>query len=275
MGFFDIFGTALSVATTIGKVAGALSGALDDELVHVGRVGAGNINEELGQVVFWRDKPLGDLMAINQTTVSGVELFFPGNPYGGPSGQVVYLGKEEKIPVGHMFSEYSNADVDDLVITPFVDGSSARAAGDVGNGGPTGVSIQASGQNITPKARVRLGTSIEVEGSDTTVQIAVLGGLVLAGIVVLNVRGAGTTVARIMNVLRKPKPSTAADDDTSMTVEMPQGVDIANGISYIDMVLAVQGKSPAASTPVLASHPDAVPLTDEDVARLTAFTSRR
>jgi hypothetical protein len=270
VGIFDIVGTALSIATTIGKVAGALSGALSADLVHLGRARAGNTNPDVGEVVFWRDKQTGVLTVGNQSTDSSVALFFPGNPYGGPGAESIVLGSMQKLPIGDIFTQYSHADVDQMVITPFVDDSAVHVSA-VGNG-PTGISIQASGQNIAPKAKVQLGPSITVEGSDTTVQIAVVGGLVLAGIVLLNVRGAGTTAARILNVLRKP--STIADDETSMTVEVPQGVDISNGISSIDVILAVESKSPTVSTSIVTAHPDAVPFTDEDVARLAAFTLR-
>ncbi|MER5704570.1 hypothetical protein ABT023_21885 [Micromonospora sp. NPDC002296] len=270
MGIFDIIGTALSVATTIGKVAGALSGALSGDLVHLGRAQVGNSNPDLGEVVFWRDKQTGMLMVGNQSTDTSVALFFPGNPYGGAGAESIILGSMQKFPVGDIFTQYANADVDDLVITPFLDDSSAQAEAGVGTGGPTGISIQASGQNIAPRAKVQLGPSVVIEASDTTVQVAVVGGLVLAGIVLLNVRGAGTTAARILNVLRKP--SDALDDDTSMTVAIPQGIDIANGISSIDVILAVQSASPTAAIPALAPHPDAVPFTDEDLARLAAST---
>ncbi|MEV0633144.1 hypothetical protein [Nonomuraea wenchangensis] len=259
MGWLD---AALTVATTIGKIAGSLVGG--KELVHFGPVGTGT-NVTIGQVVFWVSTRDNHIWVLNQSTDSGAQVYFPGGRDPRVEPSAVQLPEGTKFDLTKAFNIYSLGDVDDLVITPW-DQKPPRS----GANGEDEVNLQAQGNNVQPNIEVSLGPyfKIKVNASDRTILITVLGGLALTGIVLLNVHGAGSTFARIANVVR-PKDVLPGDD--SMVVEVPAGVDVAAGLQSIEIIATVTGIKMIMDR-FTQDHPGLLqPLSPEDLERLAAY----
>lgn len=264
MSWFD---TALSVTSTIGKVAGALVGGGIFRAVAFDIQGNASGQGQIGQILFQLDNQ-GHIWALNTSTVNACQLFFPGNPEGAAQqqGASLMLGSFSKVDVTKAFNTYAAADVNDFLITP------SNVSQSIAQNGGSSATIQSMGSNIPPNTVTALGPYFNVTAnvSDRTVQIALLGGMVLSGIVLLNVRGAGATFCRIANILKKKK--SEADDDNSITVALPTGVDISNGLQSIDIIAATTSNSIQRAVEEFAKNHNVQRISDNELANLTKVT---
>ncbi|NUW39824.1 hypothetical protein [Nonomuraea rhodomycinica] len=259
MGWLD---TALSVATTIGKIAGTIQGR--DGFAHFGPTGTG-ANQKIGQVIFWQDEN-SHIWAVNQSFEDGVGLYFPPAMGDKLKGSSILIPKLEKFDVTLAFNAYSLADVDQFVITPWKHNDSAEAGNEEED-----VVIQAQADNQPNNVEFELGPfmRVRVNGSDRVAIVTVVGGLILTGIVLLSLRGAGITQAQVSN-LRRLLPATANGDQSSMTVPIPAGVDVSAGVSSIYVTASVQNLQPLVQKFARENAGLLRPLTEEDHARIAA-----
>lgn len=258
MGWLD---AALSVGTTIGKIAGALQGSTGT-LTHIGPTGSG-INPKIGQVIFWLDE-FNHIWAVNQSD-DEVGIYFPAAKSGEPEGENYTITGNNRFPISGAFNAYSLADVDEFVVTPRTGNNSAG----IGNGEKNNT-IQASASNQPANAEFKIGPFIRmrVSGSERLAMVSVVGGLVLTGIYLFTIRGAGRTEGRLSNI--EPPPS-ANGGVTSMTVPLPAGVDVSAGVSFVDITVSVQNMQPLLAS-MAREHADLmVPLTQEDRERIAAY----
>jgi hypothetical protein len=259
MSWFD---TALSVTATLGKVAGTLLGSTNSIVAFDIEPDTGS-GADVGQIVFQLDNQ-GHIWALNTSTQFPCQLFFPGDSAGGMpgAGVSIMLGAFQKLDVTAAFNKYAAADLTDFLITP------SNTAVSVAADGTSSSTIQSQGYNIPPNQVTAIGPYFNVTAnvSNTNVTIALVGGLVLSGIVLMNVRGAGNTFCKIMNVIKKTQ--RAADDGNSMTVELPAGVDIANGLQSIEIVAAVDSQSLQRVVDEYAKKHHAKPISREEFANL-------
>lgn len=258
MGWLD---AALSVGTTIGKIAGALQGSTGT-LTHIGPTGSG-INPKIGQVIFWLDE-FNHIWAVNQSD-DEVGIYFPAAKSGKPEGENYTISGNNRFPISGAFNTYSLADVDEFVVTPRAGNNSAR----VGNGEKNNT-IQASASNQPANAEFNIGPFIRmrVSGSERLALVTVVGGLALTGIYLFTIRGAGRTEGRLTNL---EPPKSANGGVSSMTVPLPAGVDVSAGVSFVDITVAVQNMEPLLAS-IAREHADLmVPLTQEDRERIAAY----
>ncbi|HUR09335.1 MAG TPA: hypothetical protein VM347_42825 [Nonomuraea sp.] len=258
MGWLD---AALSVGTTIGKIAGALQGSTGT-LTHIGPVGGG-INPKIGQVIFWLDE-FNHIWAVNQSD-DEVGLYFPSAKSGAPEGDNYTITAHNKFPVSEAFNTYSLADVDEFVVTPFKSNSSSG----VGNGDGNNT-IQASASNQPANVEFKVGAFIRmrVSGSERLAMVTVVGGLALAGIYLFTIRGAGRTEGRLSNL---EPPASENGGASSMTVQIPAGVDVSAGVSFVDITVAVQNMQPLVAKLAREKADLLVPLTKADHERIAAY----
>ncbi|NUW31193.1 hypothetical protein HTZ77_07130 [Nonomuraea sp. SMC257] len=260
MGWLD---TALSVATTIGKIAGTIQAR--NGFAHFGPTGTG-ANQKIGQVIFWQDEN-SHIWAVNQSLEDGVGLCFPAAMGGTPGGQNLLLPKLSKFDITLAFNVYSLADVDQFVITPWKTNNPTGADND-----DEDTLIQAQATNQPTNVEFALGSymRIRVSGSERVCVVTVVGGLILTGIVLLSLRGAGSTTAQVSN-LRRLLPATTNGDQSSMTIPIPAGVDVSNGVSSIYVTASVQGLDALVEDFVRENAGRLVPLTEEDHARIANY----
>ncbi|MEV0199738.1 hypothetical protein [Nonomuraea sp. NPDC050691] len=260
MGWLD---AALSVATTIGKIAGTIQGR--DGFAHFGPTGTG-ANQKIGQVIFWQDEN-SHVWAVNQSFDDGVGIAFPAALGGKPDGQNILLPKLSKFDITLAFNVYSLADVDQFVITPW---KNNPITGDGNDDEDTIIQAQATNQPSNVEFELGSYMRVTVNGSDSVCIVTVVGGLILTGIVLLSLTGAGSTRARVSN-LRRLLPATTNGDQSSMTIPIPAGVDVSKGVSSIYVTAAVQNLQPLVENFVRENAGLLMPLTEEDHARIAAY----
>lgn len=262
MGWLD---AAMTVATTIGKIAGTLVGGKD--LVHFGRVGGG-ANVTIGQTVFWVNKGDTHIWVLNQSTDSGTQIYFPGGRDPRVLPSAIQLPEGSKFDLTKAINIYSLGDVDDLIITPW-DQTPVKD----GAGGEDEVNLQAQANNVQPNIEVSLGPyfTIKINASDRTILITVLGGLALTGIILLNVHGAGSTFVRLANVVRPRDPALG---DDSMLVSIPTGVDVSAGLKSVEIIATVTGIKVIMDRFTQDNPGLLQPLSQEDRDRLAAYRER-
>jgi hypothetical protein len=234
MGTFD---TMLTVATTIGKIAGAFAGSLGDKaVIDMGPLGQGKY-PNVGQLLFLRDGK--EITAFNQSPDEPVGMFFPGNPIVGMDPTQLFVPPTAKVLVGEAFRTYSAADVDSFNAVPLPSGLAADVAGPDDE-----VNIQAQAtQPIPPGVTVKVGPYFELtlNAPERTVLVGVGGVLTLGGIALLNIRGAGRTSVRIINAIRKTSEIATGDDRQHITVDIPAGIEVGGGLSEVDISASVGG----------------------------------
>jgi hypothetical protein len=266
MGWFD---TALAVTSTIGKIAGALSGE-SAGVADIGPRGDGP-HPKLGQLVFLDTGP--ETYVWNQSSDADAGLFFPGDPNFNVGAQQIYLpAASKKYPISSMFQTYAEADVDQFTMQNLPSISGAGIA----NGGPD-INIGAQSNQLVPPGvavDIKPNFSFKLNASDRTLLVGVVGTLTLAAITLLNVRGAGNTAVRLINAFRKPRGADV-DDPQHITVDIPTGIDINDGLTWIDICAAVGNLQPSIDAFMEENGDRFVPLTDEDRAKIAAAESNR
>lgn len=131
--------------------------------------------------------------------------------------------------------------------------------------------VQAQAANVPAGLEFSLGPyiTVKVNVSDRTILVTILGGLALLGIVLLNINGAGDTVARLTDI---GLPGHQNGGTKSMTVPIPAGVEVSRGLQFIAITVAIQDFEtllkdfPHENTDLLE------PLSEEDRQRILAYT---
>ncbi|MEV6157247.1 hypothetical protein AB0L53_43590 [Nonomuraea sp. NPDC052129] len=257
----DWLKTALSVGTTIGKIAGMLQGA-NGTLVHLGPKGSG-VNPEIGQAIFFVGEN-GKLYAANQGDVP-MGIHFPAGRGEVPAANTYMIPRRERFNITEAFNVYAQAEQDQLIITPVEVMSAPGARAN------THATIQAQGTNVPAGVTVKLGPYIEVtvNASDRTILVTVLGGLALLGIVLLNINGAGDTFANLANLAF---PSEHDGETKSMTVPIPAGVEASRGLESIDITVAIEDLETLLER-FSQEHAGLMePLSEKDCQRIAAYT---
>src|SRR6266700_5721590 len=225
----------LTLITTISKVAGALSGiASDGKGLDLGPRGSGPY-PNLGQIVFMRRG--GKVQAYNQSLEDSVTLFFPGNATLSASPTQLSIPPTQWLDVSLALTKYADAGVDEFTLVPL-----PGIVKGLGTEPETNIQAQAT-QPILPGIEVSVGPyfTVKLNAQDKTILVGVVGTLTLAAIVLLNVRGAGTTVVRIANALRKTGLTYSDDDAQHITVDLPAGFDVSGGLTEVDVSASVGG----------------------------------
>ncbi|MFP2963984.1 hypothetical protein ACLEPN_41315 [Myxococcus sp. 1LA] len=190
------------------------------------------------QIIFANDSG-GHIVAHNTSLDDTVQLFFPGNT--SAEGDLIRIPPFNGFDVTPSFNGCSAANVNEFTITP--EGNPPGLAGGVDDA----VTIQSQGHHIQATGvKVSLGNymNVSLSASDRTIQIAVVGTMVLTGVVLLNIRGAGNQFVKIINAVKKVG-STArsvayADDDQSQTLPIPDGIDLTpTTLVSLDAIVAV------------------------------------
>ena len=259
------FATALGITSTIGKIAGGIAGALGvNAVVFDIRSDSSDMESDAGQIAF-KLNGAGKIMAMNTSTSNNCQIFFPGNSAGESpalTGLSVMLSPVSQLDVTQPFNDYSNGDVDTVLITP-----SGTVSGPNADGGGGGT-VQAAATNIPPNTQIKIDSYFNVMAnvSQNNVTVGLVGGLVLTGMVLLNVRGAGNTVCKIINAVKKTQVDGL--DDNSMTFAMPAGVDISNGLVSIDMIASTTLQSLNQAVVEFAKNNNVIPITPEELAAI-------
>jgi hypothetical protein len=252
------FSSALSVLTTVGKIAGTLSGS---DFVDLGPLGRGT-EPTLGSVVFFRDAD-GSIKVQNQDVQYPVCLDFPGDLTDGVQPQTLTLGAASTFNISPAFTSASEADVDAFGITPCGEDAGGRGTG-------SEATVRASATNVQSGLTVTLGSYLtaQITASDRTVAIGAVAGFTLAAVVLLNIRGAGQTAVKLINAVRRAPDGKG--DGEPFVFTLPAGIDVesANGLGYVEVVATVS--APDGAAPIVGE-----PMTDEDRARLAGFAASR
>ena len=103
-----------------------------------------------------------------------------------------------------------------------------------------------------------------------TIQIAVVGALTLASLVVLTGYGAGGNAFNIFSAGRKP--TTEGDDPTQITVDIPGGIDLTDGLTSLEVTAEVVGMTGDGYLPEGYPHAFAS-ITDDDRVLITSLAS--
>lgn len=259
---------ALSIASTIGRVAGALQGGgpVGVDFGHLG----GDVDPKLGQLIFFNAP--GGLMALNQSTRQSVGIYFPGDEALATTPPMAAIIPEgSKLKMADAFRLYGDADLEEFEVTP----GPLRALGAETDG--QNMTLQSrTTQPVLPNAKLQLGPyfDLTLNVPERTLLLGALGGLTLVGIVLLNIRGAGSTTVKIINALRRAG-ADANDDDQHITVPLPAGPDIDAGLTYVEVIAAVE--YPASLPDDLARSAGLAisPITDEDRAAIAAIAAAR
>src|SRR5918993_2205744 len=130
---------ALSVITTVGKIAGTLAGTSFTDYGPLGR----GVAPELGSVVFSKNPDSGDILAQNQDPDHAVCFDFPGDIADGGAAETLTVPASSTFNISPAFVTASQADVDTLGITPC--GESAIPGRRAGR---TPTTVRASGTNV-------------------------------------------------------------------------------------------------------------------------------
>jgi hypothetical protein len=202
-----------------------------------------------------------------------VGLFFPGNDTLSAAATQLFIPPTEKLRLTEAFQGYAAADVDAFNLVPLP----AGGTGDI-DSEPPELNIQAQAtQPIPSGVEVKVGPyfSVNLNASERTLLVGVVGTLTLGSIVLLNVRGAGATYVRILNVLRKSGASDVQDDPQHITVELPSGLEISGGLTSIDLSATVGGLQTVEAEWVRENAQLFSRLSDEERARLAAHVSTR
>lgn len=268
MGWLD---TALTIATTVGKIAGTLSGASAGRGVDFGP--RGDSEDRLGQAVFYVDQGTGQTNVMNQSSSMSCGISIPTDPTWGGAPIEILLAPMHGIPISPAFNMAAGADVDSLTIIP-VDPDPDPEEG----GGAKKTKIhEATTRTVLDNVETTIGSYVKIKlaVAPRTALIAVTGGLTLAALILLNVRGAGDTTVRLINAV-KPPPGGLADDATSITIAIPPGVDIDRGLTFVEVLVAVGNLTgEAAARAGGYAGISAFALTDEHHAILKAIADAR
>lgn len=242
----DWVGSLLSVTTTIGRIAGVLVDEL--AVAHVGPLGGG-VEPELGQVVFYRDG--NAIRVLNQAKKEGVSLFFPDDDAGKNGALTIFLppllpkrnAKDEPVGlnIAPAFIAYSAAGVDEFLIT--TNPVPPTASDDDGiSVDPEPIQLQVSReQELKPSHfEMQIGPFFKVQiknATQATMQIGMVGGLMLAAISLIRFRAGGRSTFTLLNPWRR---SGAADDAGGspdlVDIELPEGADVSGGITNLEII---------------------------------------
>jgi hypothetical protein len=221
---------ALSVATTIGKIAGLLAG------------NTGTI-VRISQGVAFAANPSHGISVMN-TSDTPVHLFFPGD--GSIEASDILIPTGVSFDVTSEFNTYACGSNEQFYVTPAVPAPATLA--DAGAERPH-VNIQASAQNVPAHMTVPLGfIHITINASDRTIVVAVTDTLTLAGLVLLKV-SVGALGATLVNLCNESArlPLGVAEGSSRMTVTIPEGVDLTHGVQSLEVIVAVAQPSFAAA----------------------------
>jgi hypothetical protein len=247
---------ALSILTTVGKVAGTLQGST---FVDFGPRGGG-IESKLGNVVFFKDRPGGVITMLNQDVQNKVVLDFPGDESNGVPPETLTVKPAASWNVSPAFANASLAHVDSFGITPCGFSRNLQA--------PLEATVRASADNIRPGNEIRLGSYLTVQLTDRTVAIGATAGFTLVAIVLLNVRGAGKTAVKIINSIRSP--SAVHADPEPFRFLLPPGIEIQSGIGLANLEVVANILEPGNESLSVGE-----PITDAERALLAEFAASR
>ena len=269
MGLFDTF---LTIGTTVGKICGALSGAQGSQSTRFVDFGApGDIAPQIGQIVFYVADD-GTTHAMNQATGTEWGLSIPTDPTLGSLSTDLIFPAASNLNVSPAFIAMADNDVDNFTLFPM---SSNSAAGTTpGNVRMHASTTQVAAPGVTIPVGPYLTAALNV--SDRTVAIGVVGGIALAAIVLLNIRGAGRTLVSIIQALKKSGAAIAGDSQP-ITVAVPAGIDISGGLTFIEVDAEIANFSGSVAKK-MSSHSvvgKPRPLTAADHERLHAMAKSR
>ena len=261
MGWFD---SVLSVATTVGNVAGALQGGAN-RAVHFGPMGV--INPNLGGLVFFNDPTLpSQVSVLNQNSDgSTVAIFFPSNSLVGNSPTEITLPFSTKIGLGPAFSNAASGGIDEFRINLNPQIAAGALSDDTGN-----ININSSSTAVlNPGATIQVGSYFTATLNQQTITIGAVSAVTLVGVVLLNVRGATGNLVRIIRALK----STGSDITGTNSIELaiPNGIDVAQGITYTELTCVVTESSLLS----VANNEGVKKLTESDFELLRNLQSAR
>lgn len=202
-------------------------------------------------------------------------LFFPGNATLAHAPTQLPIAPTKTLDVSLALVDFAEAGIDDFTLVPLpdvnVDFVPITDVNVDGDGPETNIQAQAN-QPISPGVEVKIGPyfTVKLNAPERTIVVGVVGSLSLAAIVLLNVRGAGTTVVRIANALRKTGVTEREDDPQHITVDLPTGIDLTGGLTEVDISASVVGLATLAAEFARENAHLFRTLTDEDHARIAA-----
>jgi hypothetical protein len=130
--------------------------------------------------------------------------------------------------------------VDEFLITT----NPAPEAAPDGNGvsaDPQPIQLQVTReQPLQPDMKMKIGPFFEVElktANQATMQIGMVGGLALAALMVVRVRGAGKSTFTLFNAWRKKSETEdAVASSDPVTIDVPEGADVSGGLTYLEII---------------------------------------
>lgn len=235
--------SALTIASSIGKIAGTLSGAIGN---YVDFGDKGSISPNLGELIFLnRD---GQTWAFNQSTKNRWGISIPLDPTLSPTSQAsdVILAPTTKLPISPLFRDASKLDVDSLTIFKVDEPGNNSGLIEEDKDSTIHASTTAT---APPNQEISVGPYFTAKLSPQNMTLLISAasgtGVLVTALVLLNVRGAGNTLARIIRASsQKQVESSSVDPAEPIIVDLPSGLDVSGGLTFIDIIATVKGLGP-------------------------------
>jgi hypothetical protein len=262
----DWINMALSIASTIGKVAGALAGASEDAVVDFGPTGT---LPNIGSLLFWNKN--GQIEALNTDGENPVTLDFPSDTAGPPHGESVTVKKGAALVITPAFKRF--AEVDSFAVTPWRGPKAGRPLE-----AEAAATVRTSTtQPVQSGVEVELGSffKLRLNASERTLTIMTVGAYTLAALILVNVKGARPGLVQIINAIRRQPGSDGEPEPTSADVSIPLGIDLSSGLHFVELVAEINGIQAALERQEQEGIYVWRALTEEDYARLERINAKR
>lgn len=240
------FTSALSIASTIGKIAGSLLGANNNDYLEFRMSTSPNRDDASFDSAIFR-KEDERILLYNSSTDYDLSLSFPDQ--NGLAAETLIVQKCSKTDVTNLLQKHSVGDVNELNLSSVMTNSAKT------DDNTSHVTISAKSNNVivTPNTRISLGSYFEIEISENVAKIFAIGSYVILGISLLNIRGAGDTTMKLLSPVVQSfsgnTSKTTKDIDTDDTESYYQ-ILLPNAIkenSLVSINIEVDASSPCIS----------------------------
>lgn len=240
------FTSALSIASTIGKIAGSLLGANNNDYLEFRMSTSPNRDDASFDSAIFR-KEDERILLYNSSTDYDLSLSFPDQ--NGLAAETLIVQKCSKTDVTNLLQKHSVGDVNELNLSSVMTNSAKT------DDNTSHVTISAKSNNVivTPNTRISLGSYFEIEISENVAKIFAIGSYVILGISLLNIRGAGDTTMKLLSPVVQSfsgnTSKTTKDIDTDDTEAYYQ-ILLPNAIkenSLVSINIEVDASSPCIS----------------------------
>ncbi len=190
------FTSALSIVSTIGKIAGSLLGANNNDYLEFHTSMTMNKDDASFDSAIFR-KEDEQIILYNSSADYDLSLSFPDQ--NGLAAETLIVPRCSKTDVTGLLQKHSIGDVNELNLSSVITDtkSNDKAASHVT------ISAKSNNVTVTPNTRISLGSYFEIEISENVARIFAIGSYTILGISLLNIRGAGDTAMKLLSPVAK------------------------------------------------------------------------